>query len=64
MPKNLINFLQQELLIPCESIILATHRSSPLSDNLTQFPIILWQYGLITREQLDEIFDWFEVNSE
>jgi len=23
-------------------------------------PIILWQYGLVTLEQLDRIFDWLE----
>jgi hypothetical protein len=23
-------------------------------------PMILWQYGLITLEQLDQIYDWME----
>jgi hypothetical protein len=24
-------------------------------------PMILWQYGLVTLEQLDRIFDWLET---
>jgi hypothetical protein len=24
-------------------------------------PMVLWQYGLVTLEQLDQIFDWLET---
>jgi len=24
-------------------------------------PMLLWQYGLVTIEQLDRIFDWLET---
>jgi hypothetical protein len=24
-------------------------------------PMILWQYGLVTLEQLDQIYDWLET---
>ncbi len=58
MRKKLIHFLQQELSIPTESIMLAVRRRS---GNPSQLPIILWQYGLITLEQLDLIFDWLET---
>jgi len=33
-------------------------QSAPLPDNL--LPMVLWQYGLITIEQLDQVFDWME----
>ena len=53
--KKLIKFLKQELGISTSSIKLALcHHQQDWS----QFPIILWQYGLITLEQLDRIFDW------
>lgn len=54
---RLIQFLQDELLIPTESIQIAMrHEETP---NL--FPMVLWQYGLVSLEQLDRIFDWLET---
>lgn len=55
---RLINFLQEELLIPTESIQMAM-RQQELIPNL--FPMVLWQYGLISVEQLNQIFDWLET---
>ncbi len=52
---SLLNFLKNELAVPEQSIASALQRSGQDS-NL--FPIVLWQYGLITLEQLDQIFDW------
>ncbi|MDJ1183986.1 DUF2949 domain-containing protein [Roseofilum casamattae] len=51
----LIQFLQQDLNLPATSIHLALrhHDSSP---NL--LPMTLWQYGLVTLEQLDKIYNW------
>ncbi len=57
-PTKLIEFLQSELAIPTDSITLAW-RMSQLNPN--QFPIILWQYGLISLSQLEQIFDWLET---
>jgi hypothetical protein len=54
---RLIRFLQEELAIPQASIAVAL-RHEEASPNL--LPIILWQYGLVTLEQLDQIFDWLE----
>jgi hypothetical protein len=54
---RLIRFLQDELLIPAESIAVAL-RQQDLIPNL--LPMVLWQYGFITLEQLDKIFDWLE----
>ena len=37
--------------LPCEQSFVASNH----------LPMILWQYGLITLEQLDLIFDWLET---
>jgi hypothetical protein len=55
---SLISFLRDELAIPSASIDLAV-RHHPDTANL--LPMILWQYGLVTLEQLDRIFDWLET---
>lgn len=54
----LIRFLQEELLIPQESIEMALRQKEMFPDLL---PMVLWQYGLITLEQLEQIFDWLET---
>ena len=56
--KRLIGFLRDELAIPSASIDLAV-RHQPEATHL--LPMILWQYGLVTLEQLDRIFDWLET---
>ncbi len=55
---QLIYFLQEELLIPTESIEVALRQQETAPDLL---PMVLWQYGLITLEQLDQVFDWLET---
>ena len=55
---KLIKFLQEELAVPATSIVLAMRHHQRDYD---QLPIILWQYGLITIQQLDKIFDWLET---
>ncbi len=55
-PNNaLFRFLRDGLSIPETSIESALEHSE---QDLSLFPIILWQYKLITLEQLDQIFDW------
>lgn len=54
-----IQFLQDELAIPSDSLAIALRHLGPSSANL--LPMILWQYGLVTIEQMDEMFDWFET---
>lgn len=56
--QKLISFLQDELAIPSTSIELAV-RCQPDTPNL--LPMILWQYGLVTIKQLEQIFDWLET---
>lgn len=55
---RLIKFLREELAVPASAIALAL-RQPEQSTNL--IPMILWQYGLITLEQLDRVFDWMET---
>jgi hypothetical protein len=56
---RLIRFLQEELRIPAASIQVALrHHQEPLPNLL---PMVLWQYGLVSLEQLDKIFDWLET---
>lgn len=57
---RLIRFLRKELLIPKESIAVALRQGERTPHLL---PIVLWQYGLVTLEQLDQIFDWLETAS-
>ncbi|MDJ0600542.1 MAG: DUF2949 domain-containing protein [Crocosphaera sp.] len=54
---RLFNFLQQDLDIPAESINLALKDEQAM---LHHFPMILWQYGLVTKEQLESVFDWLD----
>ena len=59
MKLRLIRFLREELRIPADSIKVALrHHQEPIPSLL---PMVLWQYGLITLEQLDKIFDWLET---
>ncbi len=55
---RLIQFLQEELAIPADSIAIALKQGEQSSNLL---PMVLWQYGLITLEQLDQVFDWLEA---
>jgi hypothetical protein len=56
-PPQLIEFLQTELAIPAESISLALRQTTETPNLL---PMVLWQYGLVTLRQLEQIFDWLE----
>lgn len=57
MHQKLIRFLQEELAIPTGQITFAQRYSS----DPNQLPMILWQYGLIGKEQLERFFDWLET---
>lgn len=56
---RLIRFLREDLRIPSDSIRVALrHHHEPIPSLL---PMVLWQYGLVSLEQLDKIFDWLET---
>ncbi len=55
--KKFIVFLQDELALSIGDIAVALRKyeleNAPL-------PMLLWQYGLVSIEQLEQIFDWLE----
>ncbi|MEY3299271.1 MAG: hypothetical protein RLZZ597_2531 [Cyanobacteriota bacterium] len=55
---NLLQFLQDELAISAASLQVALKHSEQDPGPL---PMILWQYGLVTLEQLEQIYDWMEA---
>lgn len=56
---KLIQFLQDDLAISPDAIAVAMKQSYDQPSNL--LPMVLWQYGLITIEQLDQVFEWMEA---
>ncbi|MGG6293118.1 DUF2949 domain-containing protein [Leptolyngbya sp. AN02str] len=54
---KLIQFLREELLLPDSSIAVAQRHSEK---NQGPLPMVLWQYGLVTLDQLNRIYDWME----
>ncbi len=58
MLEKLIDFLQSDLEISTEAISLVKK-----TKNLEPYklPMILWQYGLLDKKQLDRVFDWLEI---
>lgn len=55
---RLISFLQLELAIPAAAIVLAQKQGE---QDPSVLPMILWQYGLVTLSQLEQVFDWLET---
>ncbi|MCS6813657.1 MAG: DUF2949 domain-containing protein [Cyanobacteria bacterium] len=55
---QLLQFLEEELALSPSSINMALrHREQDPGP----LPMILWNYGLITLEQLERIFEWLET---
>ncbi len=57
---QLIKFLKWELSIPDSAIATALRHQE---EDSNQLPMVLWQYGLVTLKQLDQIFDWLQMAS-
>ncbi|GGA20955.1 MULTISPECIES: DUF2949 domain-containing protein [unclassified Okeania] len=55
---QLIKFLKWELSISDSAIAIALRHQE---EDSNQLPMILWQYGLVTLKQLDQIFDWLQM---
>lgn len=53
--KRLIYFLKEQLALPPAAIAMAVRLGQQDPGPL---PMILWQYGLISLEQLEQILDW------
>lgn len=54
---HLIQFLQDELSVSALEIAVVLRQRQTDHDPL---PMLLWQYGLVTLDQLNQIFDWLE----
>ena len=57
--KNLIIFLKEEFSLNDQAISLAIKHSNLES---APFPIVLWNFGLITVEQYQVLLDWIIDN--
>jgi hypothetical protein len=54
---QLIEFLQTEMALSSGAIAMGLRKAGQATNLL---PMALWQYGLVTTEQLSQIFDWLE----
>jgi hypothetical protein len=54
---RLLQFLQEELSLPKASIAIAQRSAA---QDRGPLPVVLWQYGLITLDELSQIYDWLE----
>ncbi len=54
---QLIYFLQEDLCLAQSAIAMAIRYAKQERGPL---PMILWQYGLVSLEQLNQILDWLE----
>jgi len=57
--RNFFQYLRDDLAIPAESLAVAMR--SPDALPLHQLPMVLWQYGLVTLDQLDSMLEWLET---
>ncbi|MBD2261112.1 DUF2949 domain-containing protein [Pseudanabaena sp. FACHB-2040] len=54
---RLIEYLRETLAVPAEGISLGLRQAGQTTNLL---PMVLWQYGLINTQQLNQVFDWME----
>lgn len=54
---TIVSFLRSHSALSDEAIALATKTAR--SPHL--LPMVLWQYGLLTLEELDQIFEWMDT---
>ena len=57
---ELLNFLQQDLKVSTDSLNVALKQ---WEQDPGPLPIVLWQYGLVTLDQLEKIYDWLDSAS-
>ncbi len=57
MHNSLVRYLQEELAVPAASIDMAVRHG----EHPSLLPMVLWKYGLITIDELDQVFDWMEA---
>ncbi|WP_445171199.1 DUF2949 domain-containing protein [Microcoleus sp.] len=57
---KLLDYLRGDLAISNSAIAVALRHSE---QDASQLPMVLWQYGLVTLEELNLIFDWLDGSS-
>jgi len=55
--ERLLEFLKVHLALPTSSIELGLRQSGEAPNLL---PMVLYQYGLVSAQELEQIFDWLE----
>ena len=55
---RLIRFLQDELAVPQTAIKVALQHCK---QDPAPLPMVLWQQGVLSLQQLERIFDWMEM---
>ncbi|RMF26242.1 MAG: DUF2949 domain-containing protein [Cyanobacteria bacterium J083] len=58
MQNKLISFIQQEFGLSGDTLQFAIAQSKCCPE---QIHMVLWQYGLVSLEQLNRVFDWLET---
>ena len=56
--KKFIQFLQDDLAMSKDVLVIV---QKAVEKNVEPIPMILWQYGLVSLEELDRIYDWLEA---
>ena len=55
--RELLKFLHNDLEVSTDSLDVALKQ---WKQDPGPLPIVLWQYGLVTLDQLDQIYDWMD----
>ena len=55
--QELGQFLQEELTVSSAEVALIMKKQEELN---APIPMLLWQYGLVSRSGLEQVFDWLE----
>lgn len=58
---NFVTFLKEELALSNDSIEIVNRA---VEEQPAPIPMILWQYGLVTLEELDRIYDWLHSKAK
>lgn len=61
MYTNFVKFLKEELALSSDSINIVQR---VVEENPAPIPMVLWQYGLVTLEELDRIYDWLHSKAK
>ena len=56
-----IKFLKEELALSSDSIAIVQRA---VEEHPAPIPMVLWQYGLVTLEELDRIYDWLYTKTK